>query len=76
MAEPEKDKTPSPAEITKSVEESEKFVTLIAEAIRSSNWVRLVLILGTLFEVVSVSYRLLTGNPLTVKYWIFSLSIQ
>jgi hypothetical protein len=77
MVEPENDKAPSPAEITKSVEESEKFVTLVAESIRSNNWVRLIIILGVLFATFfnPFSYRFLTGNPLTPSYWFFFLSI-
>ncbi|MDQ3821554.1 MAG: ATP-binding protein, partial [Acidobacteriota bacterium] len=77
MAEPENDKAPSPAEITKSVEEGEKLVTLVAESIRSSNWVRLILLLEAVFAFFfnPFSYRFLTGNPTTPSYWVSFLLI-
>lgn len=77
MAEPENDKAPSPAEITKSVEEGEKLVTLVADSIHSSNWVRLIILLGALFAAFfnPFSYNLLTGNPPTTTYWVSFFSI-
>jgi HEAT repeat protein len=76
MAEPENDKVPSPEEITTYLEKLEKLVALVAEAIRSDNRVRLILLFGILFAAFFDSlYKFVTGNPLTSNYWFSFLSI-
>lgn len=69
--------TPSPAEITKSVEESEKLIKLVAESIRHNNWIKIIALLGVAFIALfnPYSYRILSGNALTPQYWLFFLAI-